>query len=48
VASFETELVDVGPERLGDPQPVQREEGAQGVVLRAGQAGGDEERSWDS
>jgi hypothetical protein len=45
MATLEAELLDGGPDGLGDPQPVEREERTQGVVPRRGHAGGDEEGS---
>jgi hypothetical protein len=43
VASLEAELFDVGAEGFRDPQPVQREQRAQRVVLGRRQSGLDEE-----
>ena len=41
--ALEAERVDVGADRFGDAQPVQREQRDQGVIARRGQSGGDED-----
>src|SRR5947209_1022116 len=42
VAAFEAEGFDVGAGRLGDPQPVEREQADEGVVAGVAEAGRDE------
>ena len=42
MTAFEPESFDVGPDRFGDPQPVQREQADEGVVAGAAETGGDE------
>ena len=43
VAPFEAERLDVGAERFGDPQPVDRQQGDERVLAGRGQPGSDEE-----
>jgi hypothetical protein len=40
VPAFEAQVLDVGPGRFGDPQPVQREQGDQRVLGRRAEPGG--------
>ena len=42
--AFEAEVLDVGPARFADPQPVQAEQHRQGGVHRRRPLGGEEER----
>ena len=44
MTAFETEELDIGTDRLGHPEPVQREQRDQGVVAGTGQSGSDEHR----
>ena len=45
VAAFQIEVLDVGAGGLGDPQPVQREQGDQRMLRRRAEPGGDQERA---
>jgi hypothetical protein len=45
VPAFETEVVDVRSEGLGDPQPVDRQQRDQSMLGCGAQAGGDQQRS---
>jgi hypothetical protein len=42
VAALESQVLDVGADGLGDPQPVERQHTDQGVIAAAGQSGGDQ------
>ena len=42
MAAFEAELFDVGADRFGDPQPVERQQAEQRMVTGAAEPGGDE------
>ena len=41
MTAFEPEVFDIGPDRFGDPQPVQRQQEIR-AWSRAGETGGDE------
>ncbi len=41
--AFHPEMLNVGVERFGDPQPVQSEQAGEGVVAAPGEAGLDQE-----
>ena len=45
VPAFETEIVDVGAERFGDPQTVDRQQGDQGVFGGGDEPGRDQQRT---
>ena len=45
VPAFEAELFDVSTDRFGHAEPVQREQGDEGMIACAGQPGGDEHRA---
>ena len=44
MAAFEAQVLDVGPQGLGDPQSVESEERDEGVIAGAAEPGGHEER----
>ncbi len=55
--SLDAERLDVGPDRFGYPQPVERQQRDQGVLGGGAEPGGDEQRptslrsrpmAWDS
>ncbi len=45
VPAFQAQVLDVSAGRLGHPQPVEREEGDQGVPSGRAEPGGDEDRA---
>jgi len=45
VAALESQVLDVGPDRLRYPQPVEGEQGDQGVLGGRAEPGGDQERA---
>jgi len=46
VSAFGAEGLDVGASSLGDPQPVQGEQGDQGVLGWGAETGGDQQRAY--
>ena len=45
MSAFQTELVDVGAERFGDPQPVDGQQPDQRVLRGGAESGSDQQRS---